>query len=226
MWKYVRQLSGRAEFIIVVVGAFGLVLPSSVWHLFVPPSVSGERAQITTAGLQQLIVYEVLVCAVLGSFLRARGWTFERIGLKPGVRDSVIGLGFVVVTYLFDIIAWNVVVHLAPGVARAAAASSVTGTSLDFFTVLVASAINGTFEEVFVCAYIISALKSSRGIATAVNVSAGLRVTYHFYQGAYGVLTIAPMALLFAYWYVRTGRLWPLIIAHIVVDVIGLISLS
>jgi membrane protease YdiL (CAAX protease family) len=30
------------------------------------------------------------------------------------------------------------------------------------------------------------------------------------------------MALLFAWWYARTSRLWPLIIAHALLDIAGL----
>jgi membrane protease YdiL (CAAX protease family) len=68
----------------------------------------------------------------------------------------------------------------------------------------------------------VTALKDRFGITTAVNVSAGIRVFYHFYQGALGVVGIAPMALLFAYWFARTGRLWPLIVAHALTDFAGL----
>ena len=60
------------------------------------------------------------------------------------------------------------------------------------------SAINPVFEEVF--------------------VSAGIRVFHHFYQGAVGVVGVAPLALLYAYWFARTGRLWPLIVAHALTD--------
>jgi membrane protease YdiL (CAAX protease family) len=45
-----------------------------------------------------------------------------------------------------------------------------------------------------------------------------MRVFYHFYQGAVGVVGIAPLALLFAYGFARTGRLWPLIVAHALTD--------
>jgi membrane protease YdiL (CAAX protease family) len=69
-----------------------------------------------------------------------------------------------------------------------------------------------------VCAYVITALKERFGVTTAVNVSAGIRLFYHFYQGAVGVVGIAPLALLFAYWFARTGRLWPLIVAHALMD--------
>ncbi len=72
------------------------------------------------------------------------------------------------------------------------------------------------------CAYLITALKERFGTTTAINVSAGIRVFYHFYQGALAVLSITPMALLFGYWFARTGRLWPLIVAHALQDFIAL----
>ena len=53
-------------------------------------------------------------------------------------------------------------------------------------------------------------------------MSTGLRVLYHLYQGPLGVLTIVPMGLMFGYIYVRTRKLWPVIVAHVLMDVIGL----
>ena len=47
--------------------------------------------------------------------------------------------------------------------------------------------------------------------------------SYHFYQGALGVLGITPMVLLFAYWFARTGRLWPLVVAHALQDFTALV---
>ena len=46
---------------------------------------------------------------------------------------------------------------------------------------------------------------------------------YHFYQGALGVLSITPMGPLFAYWFARTGRLWPLVVAHALQDFTALV---
>lgn len=59
-------------------------------------------------------------------------------------------------------------------------------------------------------------------VATAVNISAAIRLSYHLYQGVAGVLSVVPMGLLFAIWFARTRQLWPLIVAHAIVDFIGL----
>jgi membrane protease YdiL (CAAX protease family) len=89
--------------------------------------------------------------------------------------------------------------------------------------VFVASAVNGVFEEVFVAGYAITALQQARSMWTAINVSTAVRVMYHLYQGPVAFLTIAPMGLLFGYVYARTRQLWPLIVAHVLLDIVGLL---
>ena len=57
-----------------------------------------------------------------------------------------------------------------------------------------------------------------------MNARIALRVMCHLYTGVVGVLLIAPVAVLFSYWYVRSGRLWPLIVAHGLLDFIALMQ--
>ncbi len=61
-------------------------------------------------------------------------------------------------------------------------------------------------------------------MATAVNISAAIRLSYHFYQGVAGVIAVVPVGLLFGYWFARTRQLWPLIVAHAILDFVGLAS--
>jgi membrane protease YdiL (CAAX protease family) len=44
----------------------------------------------------------------------------------------------------------------------------------------------------------------------------------HLYQGPVGIVSIVPLGILYGYAYSRTRMLWPLILAHIVIDLIGL----
>ena len=74
--------------------------------------------------------------------------------------------------------------------------------------------------------YIITALTQTRGMWTAINVSTGMRMLYHLYQGPTGILISVPMGLLFGYAYARTRMLWPLIFAHVLIDIIGLSHLG
>lgn len=90
-------------------------------------------------------------------------------------------------------------------------------------TVLAVSLLNPIFEEVFVCGYVIAALKNTRSIPFSINTSVGIRLTYHLYQGTVGLISIIPLGLVFAYWFAKTGRLWPLVIAHGIFDFAGLV---
>ena len=223
--KFLRALSGRAEFLIVVLGSIGVSLLSNV-AVLLDPQVASEVQPLGNESLVGTLVYEIFVLVWLGVFLGVRGWNRERLGVSSSLRDTAIGIVLAMVILGASWVIDLVVGDLAPGVLAAAQRfEQVTGV-LDMRAVVLVSIVNPVFEEVFMCAYVISALKDKRGAAFAVNVSVALRVACHLYQGAYGVLTIAPLAFLFGYWYLRSGRIWPLLVAHALLDFIGLVTLG
>ncbi len=70
MKEFLKALSGRAEFLIVVLGAFGLFLLSNLILLF-DPSALASVPPITNEQLQQTVYYEIVALTVLGAFLHA-----------------------------------------------------------------------------------------------------------------------------------------------------------
>ena len=60
--------------------------------------------------------------------------------------------------------------------------------------------------------------------ASALASSALLRGCYHLYQGVGGGLGNVVMGLVFGRFYQRTRRLWPLVIAHAVIDVVPFVG--
>jgi membrane protease YdiL (CAAX protease family) len=84
--------------------------------------------------------------------------------------------------------------------------------------IIAISIVNPIFEECFLCGYLVTALKDRTGSWTAINISVGIRLICHLYQGIIGVIFIVPFGLIFTYWYARRGRLWPLIVAHALFD--------
>jgi membrane protease YdiL (CAAX protease family) len=219
MKERIRNLSGTAELLLVLVIAFGYAVPVSLAALLSPQALAHRTSPpITNSHLQGIALYEVVVLAILALFLSVRGWTLARLGVRPTVRDTVQGVSIFVGYYVFYYVLVIALAVVWPTFARLATSTHLVATDLEWPTVVAVSAINPVFEEVFVCGYVITALKDRFGLTTAVNVSAGIRVFYHFYQGAVGVVGVAPLALLFAYWFARTGRLWPLIVAHALTD--------
>ena len=75
-------------------------------------------------------------------------------------------------------------------------------------------------EEVVVVAYLVTRLRQlGMTQLAAVGVSALLRGTYHLYQGWGGFLGNVAMGVLFGLVFVRTRRAWPIVIAHLLLDV-------
>lgn len=89
--------------------------------------------------------------------------------------------------------------------------------------ILVLAAIqNGILEEVIVVGYLMTRLRESGwGIVAVIATSAILRGTYHLYQGFGQAVGNALMGVLFGYWFHRTGRVMPLVIAHAILDIVA-----
>lgn len=84
---------------------------------------------------------------------------------------------------------------------------------------------NGFAEEVVVVGYLITRLKQL-GLSQnrAILASSVLRGLYHLYQGFGAGLGNLVMGLVFGYAWCRTGRLWPLVIAHGVIDTVAFVG--
>jgi membrane protease YdiL (CAAX protease family) len=217
--KWVRSLSPASEFAVVILGAFGyFIFTSFVAHL------QRSSNNLTDARLEYLILHELIVGATLAIFLLTRGWSLKRIGLAPTLKDTGVGLLLVAVYW----IAWATIWILVAGFSQSTvqAAKEVTTISaapgIAFWIVALASLVNGTFEETFVCGYVITALRDRSTPWTAINISVGITLLYHLYQGPIGMMSVVLTSVSFGYWYAQTGRLWPPIVAHAVIDFLAL----
>ncbi|MFC5062751.1 CPBP family intramembrane glutamic endopeptidase [Actinomycetospora atypica] len=92
--------------------------------------------------------------------------------------------------------------------------------------VLVLSALaNSWAEEVLVVGWLLSALRRL-GLTEnrSLLVAALLRGSYHLYQGFGGGVGNLVMGLVFGRYWQRTGRLWPLVGAHALIDVVAFVG--
>jgi membrane protease YdiL (CAAX protease family) len=83
----------------------------------------------------------------------------------------------------------------------------------------------GVGEEVVACAFVLTRLRqmgwsNSRALAAA----SVLRGSYHLYQGYGGFIGNAIMGVAFGWWFQRTRRVWPLVIAHFLIDAASFIG--
>ncbi len=222
----IRRLPPGAEFLVVVSFAFGLPIFTSILSLGAGShgaAATGGTLVYDNKGLINTLVYELLQTAFLVWFLKIRGWTLGKFGLFISWRGAGIGWLLLLGTYLLSMGTQYLAQLALPGAMHAAAQHyPAPGPNLSMQLVFLVSTVNGFFEELFVAGYIVTALRDRRGVWTAINVSTVVRLLYHLYQGPIGVLIIVPMGLLYGYVYARTRQLWPLMFAHVLIDLIGL----
>ena len=84
---------------------------------------------------------------------------------------------------------------------------------------------NGWAEEVIVVGFLLTRLRQLQiSPLAAVIITSLLRGLYHLYQGFGAGLGNVAMGLVFGYVYLRTGRLWPLIVAHALIDAVAFVG--
>ena len=214
MLTFVKSISERTEFAFVIVVAFGYFIYNSFLFVF----SSGPYQPLTDKDFYFLLAFELAAMSFLLPLLYLRGWNVQKIGLNLSFKGTLIGVALTIASYaayaIFLAAAW----YFLPNTETSTANNGFTGFKLSLLTII--------FEELFVCGYVITSLKKQTTIWFAINASIFIRLLYHLYQGPIGVITIIPIGIIFSYWYARTGKLWPLIVAHGLLDLFGLLAHS
>jgi membrane protease YdiL (CAAX protease family) len=207
--------------------ALVLGVPTS---LFMASSVmwlvrGGKEVLFTDARIVSTLAIELVLAVILLAFLRRRGWTPGAVAGGPVARDAVRGIG-VWLGCIASIYAVFAVVYLVePELAVSLAAPKFSGT-LSVPIAVAVSVVNPVFEEFLWLGYAIPALQSRVGLRAACVVSVMLRVAVHAYQGPVALITVLPTAIIFTVYFATTGRLWAVIGAHAIADVMGLAGLA
>lgn len=212
-------------------GAFSLL--NLIDALLAPAPLASQTVAIVTPQaqaslidlLKQLLsILRGLAWGALGLYLLWRGGVNlrQRLGLdarRPWT-DLAWGAGLAAVIGIPGLLLYLAAVKLGINLTVAPATLNDVWWRLP---VLVLAAIeNGFLEEVLVVGYLVTRLEQLRLPGWAViAVSAVLRGSYHLYQGFGGFLGNAIMGVVFAFWFRRTRRLWPLIIAHSLLDIVA-----
>ncbi|CAN5149164.1 CPBP family intramembrane metalloprotease [soil metagenome] len=92
--------------------------------------------------------------------------------------------------------------------------------------VLILSAVqNSLLEEVVVVGYLMTRLRElGWTVGATILTSSLVRGSYHLYQGLGPGLANAVMGVIFGYWYHRTGRVMPLVVAHTILDIVAFVG--
>jgi membrane protease YdiL (CAAX protease family) len=176
---------------------------------------------------QLLDVLNGLVPAFLALLLLSRipalpgfGIGVDRLRLR---RESLQGVGFAALIGIPGLL----LIYLArkAGVNAQLEASGIADVWYRY-PVLVLSAIqNGILEEIVMIGYLLTRFRELNwSPVRAVLVSALIRGSYHTYQGIGGFLGNFVMGLIFGWWFTRTRRVLPLVIAHSILDILSFVG--
>jgi membrane protease YdiL (CAAX protease family) len=218
-----------AEGISLRVAVYGLVSPVilSLALMAIWPERYGEPGEITmsSARLGGTLAAELLLAATVGTWLWRQGWRPHRTATLAFVpRDVLRALG-VWLLALAVYWGWAVACHyLVPELTAAALSTQVHGRP-SLGVVVALSLANAVFEEFLWLGLGVAALRRC-GLGVASLISIGLRTLMHAYQGPLALVAILPLGIVFTAYYVRTRRLWPVVLAHAFQDLLVLGSLA
>ncbi|MYN42408.1 CPBP family intramembrane metalloprotease [Duganella sp. FT109W] len=200
----------------VVVGAlcFGYFILGSTIAVF---SQGGTQA-FSDNSLLAIVVLELMLGACALGVLYARGYPLRTLLPRPSWGGALIGAGLYMLT-----VGCNVLVTGFASDDLTQPVQRLLEGQRSMSALLLLSLVNGVYEEVFLLAFLQRGLRRLGG-SNAVGVVLLVRMLYHTYQGPLGLLSVAFFGLVVGVYYWRSGRLFPVIVAHIVADVSALAS--
>jgi len=176
---------------------------------------------------QLLGILNGLVPALLALFMLSRapalpgfGIGFDRLRLRL---ESLQGLGIAAAIGIPGLGLVILARHL--GINAQLDASDIADIWYRYPILILQGIQNGVLEEVVMIGYLLTRLRQLNWPAgRAILVSALIRGSYHTYQGLGGFVGNLIMGALFGWWFTRTRRVLPLVIAHSVIDVVSFVG--
>jgi membrane protease YdiL (CAAX protease family) len=232
-----RRRGLRLEIAVILAVTFGLSAYTALLTLTeaVILGLAGRRVALNPRrspidlidlGLNLAGVFQLLAWGALGLYLLWRsGFGPSQIGLgRLRWRSDVLGgVGLAALIGLPGLGLY--VAARALGLSVSVVPSDLNDTWWRIPVLLGVAFANGWAEEVVVVAFLITRLRQLNvNPVAAVLASSLLRGVYHLYQGYGAGLGNIAMGLVFGYVWLRTGRLWPLIIAHGLIDAVAFVG--
>lgn len=185
-----------------------------------------SKYDLINLGLNLASVVQLIAWGLLALYLlRRSGTTSAAVGLgRLRFRPDVLGgIGLAALIGIPGLALY--LAGRAAGLNAEVEPAVVTETWWRLPVLALAAFANGFAEEVVVVGYLMTRLRQlGCSPATAVAASSALRGLYHLYQGFAAGLGNVVMGVVFGYFWCRTRRLWPLVIAHGVIDTVAFVG--
>lgn len=183
----------------------------------------GAQADLVDLAVQLTRVLQLVGWGALGAYLLIRaGFALRSVGLD-GRRPWRDGLAAGGLAALIGIPGLGVyLLARAIGVSVTIAPSTLDDTWWRLPVLVFSAGANAWAEEVVMIAYLLTRLRQLGWSENrAVFAQALLRGSYHLYQGLGGFIGNIAMGLVFGRFWQRTNRLWALVGAHALIDIVA-----
>ncbi|MBN9645315.1 CPBP family intramembrane glutamic endopeptidase [Corynebacterium mendelii] len=141
----------------------------------------------------------------------------------PTSRDVLRGAGLAALIGLPGLLFYAAAVQL--GLSTVVAPTGLARSFYEYPVLVLFSFGNAFAEETVVVAWFITRLRQLKcPTAGAVVAASVLRGSYHLYQGFSAGIGNIIMGLVFGAYYAKTGKLWPLVIAHFLIDAVAFLG--
>jgi len=215
--KFVLNASERTELWLVLFLAFGPSIYTSLAVTFTDGHGIRSDMSFFANAASELAVLGLIVW-----ISRIRGWSIRELGLHPSWRLTLMGLLLYAGTFVVIATFITAMGSFAPSFFNRPPLVSTVGVSVP--AIVAISLINPLFEETLVCGYVIQRL-AKKGATVAIVFSTLVRFLYHTYQGPFSVVALL-IGFIFGYLFWRYRELWPLIVAHFLMDFLSLLLLA
>jgi membrane protease YdiL (CAAX protease family) len=210
------------EVSLVLGSTLGLFLLNSLFWI----ARAHDRTQLhfTTARIATGTAAELALIAFWRSRLRGR-WTARMISARWRPSDALHAILLVLVTQLVYRLSFVAVAVVDRPLAVEIARYRVLGP-LSLWIAVAAALVNPVFEEILYFGFTANLVRRRFGYRSALWSAVLIRLVMHAYQGPLALVAILPLGMIWTLYYLRTGRLWPIVVAHVIFDLAALGSIA
>jgi membrane protease YdiL (CAAX protease family) len=207
---------------IVFSAVYGLTHPAGWFYLLI-----SDRHFLFNGAYQAAMLSGFLF------YLHKRGWKPADLRIHAGWIATLLGLELLVFTYgsfwavaefsrfMIWIMGSTPYAFLADLFVPGHLDIPKDGFHLSWAVLIGGTVLNAYYEEIVYMGYGFNLWAAKYGPRTAVLFSILARLSVHTYQGIEHILPIGVWAVLFGVWYRYRRTLWPLVVAHAMIDLLS-----
>jgi membrane protease YdiL (CAAX protease family) len=201
---------------------FFAYLPAIIYSIYLLITGAVISEDIDNSGqFTFTIIYMVLALTLLHKVLAQRGSTYQDLGISISWKQALGGIALAITAYLIYAIAKGLISNVLPANVQYLLEPKNIGDVTGAFSplLLILLIINPFCEELIVRGFLMTevfCLTESK--TTAIVASVLFQTSYHLYQGLIPAMLTGTIFLLFSLFYIKTSKLTPVIVAHLVMD--------